>query len=326
MPHTRHSYLKPDYVVLAGLIAVSFAHWGTNTFYTQAFVMAVVALVALSFMSRDWLVGLMGAFIGAWFIALDIMGVANVQTLGWITAGMAVYVAVNLGSSERDVYLDGICIVATLLAAFGMVLYGIKGVAVATLGNQNFLGAFLAISAFACFRIRRWYFLALILPALWLCHSSTPIAAFCAGLGFYLWRWKGLALAVIPGAAYFFLLDGGTNVIHGTDRFDFWIDAIEKIGSSWSTILFGVGPGIYWQTGNALHSEYVYTGWYLGAIGLALLAFYIVRSFIYEKDRLLSATFIAILVDGIGNHLMHTAPTAMLAVIIFGLKDRELVR
>jgi len=324
MPHTRRSYLKPDYIVLAGLAAVAFAHWGTNTFYTQALVMAVVALVALSFMSKDWLVGVMGAFIGAWFIALDFKGITNAQVLLWIIAGMAAYVATRLGEAEKKVYLDGICIIATLLSAFGLIIYQVQGISVATLGNQNFLGAFLAISAFACFRRKRWYWLFLILPALWLCKSSTPIAAFCAGLGFYLWRWKGLALAVIPGAAYFFLVDGGWNIVNGTDRFDFWLDAIEKIGGSWSTMLFGVGPGIYWQIGDALHSEYVYTLWYLGVLGIVLLTLYIVRSFIRGKDRLLSAALIAILVDGIGNHLMHTAPTAMLAVIVFGLKDREL--
>jgi hypothetical protein len=244
--------------------------------------------------------------------------VANSSAL--IGFGMVIYSIVRLGSTSVDGYLDMIIAVALVLSILGIFGHSHGKPPVATLGNQNFLGAFLAISAFACFRKRRWYFLVLILPALWLCHSSTPIAAYCAGLGFYLWRWKGLALSVIPGAAYFYAIDNGSLL--RIDRFVFWLNAWEYLTASWWTVVVGFGPGIPWNPGKGmLHSEWVNLAWNLGIVGLVIAGLYFLRS-LKSGNKILTAMVIAVLVDGIGNHLMHTVPTAILSIMVMGLNDR----
>ena len=297
--------------------------WGSNIYATQAMIMVIVAFCALFLSLRDWIVSAFGVFVAVWYTVLystqlvEPVIVANSSAL--IGFGMVIYSIVRLGSTSVDGYLDMIIAVALVLSILGIFGHSHGKPPVATLGNQNFLGAFLAISAFACFRKRRWYFLVLILPALWLCHSSTPIAAYCAGLGFYLWRWKGLAIAVIPGAAYFWLVDVGFT---GCDRVDFWRNAYEYLTASWWTVVVGFGPGIPWNPGKGmLHSEWVNLAWNLGIVGLVIAGLFFWRS-LKSGNKILTAMIVAVLVDGLGNHLMHTIPTAILAVMAMGLNDR----
>lgn len=300
--------------------------WGANIYSTQAMIMVIVAFCALFLCLRDWIVGAYGVFMAIWYTVLystqlvEPVIVANSSAL--IGFGMVIYSIVRLGSTEIDGYLDVIIFIAVVLSILGIFGHLHGKPPVATLGNQNFLGAFLAISAFACFREKRWYFLSLILPALWICKSSTPIAAFCCGLGWYLWRWKGLALAVIPGAAYFLLLDGGANAKTVTLRMDFWRNAYEYLTASWWTVVVGFGPGIPWNPGKGmLHSEYVNLAWNLGIVGLVIAGLYFWRA-LKSGQRILTAIIVAVLVDGLGNHLMHTVPTAILTVMVIGLNDR----
>ena len=199
--------------------------WGANIYATQAMIMVIVAFCGLFLALRDWVVGAFGAFVSVWYMVLYVTKLVEpaiiAESITLIGFGMVIYTIVRLGKSSVEAYLDTIVAVSVVLSILGIFGHFNGKPAVATLGNQNFLGAFMAISAFACFRRNRWYFLVLILPALWICHSSTPIAAFFAGLGFYLLRWKGLAMAVIPGAAYFFMVDGGTHIVNGSARFDY---------------------------------------------------------------------------------------------------------
>jgi hypothetical protein len=302
--------------------------WGPNIYATQAMIMVIVAFCALFLCLRDWTVGAMGVFMAVWYTVLYSTGLAEpaiiAESITLIGFGMVIYTITRLGKTSIDSYLDMIIAVAVVLSILGIFGHFTGMLVVATLGNQNFLGAFLAISAFACFRKRRWYFLVLILPALWICHSSTPIAAFFAGLGFYLLRWKGLAMAVIPGAAYFFLLDGGTHIVNGSARFDYWLNAWEYLTASWWTVVVGFGPGIPWNPGKGmLHSEWVNLAWNLGIVGLGLAGLYFWRALKYG-NRILMAMIIAVLVDGLGNHLMHTVPTAILSIMVMGLNDRKI--
>ena len=301
--------------------------WGANIYATQAMVMVIVAFCAMFLSLRDWIVGSYGVFVAVWYAVLYSTQLAEpaivAESITLIGFGMVVYSIVRLGSTSANGYLDMIIAVALVLSILGFFGHFHGKPAVATLGNQNFLGAFLAISAFACFRRNRWYWLCLILPVLWLCHSSAPIGAFCAGAGFYFWRWKGLALATIPGAAYFFLLDGGIGYVNGgSARFDFWMNAWEYITASWWTVLVGFGPGIPWNPGKGmLHSEWVNLAWNLGFVGLVIAGLYFWRS-LKSGNKILTAIIVAVLVDGLGNHLMHTVPTATLAVMAMGLNDR----
>jgi hypothetical protein len=100
-----------------------------------------------------------------------------------------------------------------------------------------------------------------------------------------------------------------------------WIDGIQKITHSWESILFGFGPGIQWKAGDQLHNEYLMTVWNYGLIGLTFLIGFIVT--IHRQNRWLFTAFIILCVDMIGNHALHTTPTALLAVVIIALIERE---
>lgn len=315
-----------DYFLPVGFAIICLAAgWGTNIYATQAMIMVIVAFCAFFLSIGDLRLSAIGAYLAIWYTVLLSAGLVapaiiadSITTIGF---GMIVYVLVRFGKTSREAYLNTIIAVAVVLSLLGMDGYYHGKAAVATLGNQNFLGAFLAISALASFTKRRRIWLAVILPGLWFCHSSTPIAAFCVGLGFLIWRWKGAALAVIPGAIYFFYIDG--NNLLGNERLSFWLNAWDYISASPWTIIFGFGPGVPWNPGQGmLHSEWVNLVWNLGLFGLILGSAYLWKA-IKSTDRMLIAMLLAVLIDGIGNHLLHTIPTMMLAIIIFALNDRE---
>jgi len=150
--------------------------------------------------------------------------------------------------------------------------------------------------------------------------TSTAIVALLIATGFHFSGWLGVIPGSVSGVLYVVLVKGSTQSL--VIRFDMWKDALEKVSGSLTTIIFGTGPGIYWEAGNMLHNELIYLDWRFGLIGVIIAALYIFRSIREIDNRAIFAMFLAVLVDGIGNHLMHTAPTAFVAVIVFGLKDR----
>lgn len=321
-----------DRFVLAVLALVCLGSgWGPNIYQTEGFVLVISVLGALAFSIPDRLVASFGAYLCVGYMTLFILQAFNItntepaviaNSLHISTVAMTVYILTRFGTTSEKRHLDAICAISCVLAVLGLA-GAVRGrEVVATLGNQNFLGAFLAIGAFSCIRPQRWGWLFLILPALWFCRTTAAIASFLAGLGFMAWRWKGLVLSAIPAVAYFLLIKRSSTSI--MQRLDFWTDCWEKITSSWWTVIVGFGPGIPWRTDNTLHSVYADILWNLGIIGLIFTAVYIRRSFRIAANRRIAAMITAACVDGIGNHLTQTIPTACLAAIIFALNDRNL--
>ncbi len=235
-----------------------------------------------------------------------------------IMAAMGLYVVIRNGQASSYFWKNTICVLALILAVLGILQYRTVGEATATLGCTNFLGAFLAVSAPFFFR-RGWLFLLpVILWALWLTHAATAIAALCIGTGFYLWCWRGAAIAAILGAGYCYFFKPLGSLI---ERASFWADAITKVLANWQTLLFGFGPGVPWQTDNTLHSVPAYLLFNLGIVGLLLAVGYMVTR--KYKDSSLSAAIIVLVVNGFANLWTHTAPTAYLATVVFALNDRN---
>lgn len=315
-------------IAIFGLFAVSLTAWGPNVFGSQAFMMCVVAMVAIACMTEDIVVAAFGAYCALWFAYIQFsasMGfipreaiIQAVDTMQLIMAGIVWYLFVRGSKVSPDLYMDGICVLSVILSIIALIQVLMGGVPTATLANQNFLAAFLAISTVFFFRGRWQWALPLIIMVLYLCKTSTAVLAICVGIGFYFYGWKGTAAAIIPAGLYFLIIKTPTS-LH--ERIGFWADAFNKVSTSWQTLIFGVGPGIYWQPGNMLHSEYVYLLFNFGIIGLVLALLYILGA--SKRNRFIYSAFLVCLVDGIGNHLLHTAPTAMLATTIFALNDRE---
>ena len=290
--------------------------------------LAVFGLISLSVIAGGVIIPTFGLYISAWYIYIQIAGsvgwmpreviIQAVDSMTLVISGFAIYIFVKSGKVTERTWMNSICVLAAFLSVVGIMQYFYIGQAVATLGCRNFLAAFLAISAIFCFR-KKW--LPLLIPivfCLFLTKTSTAIAALCAGSGFYLWKWRGVLISTIPGVLYWLVFKTPFSLL---ERVDFWKDAICKISNSWDTFIFGVGPGIFWKTDNMLHSEYLYALWNFGIIGVGFLLVYI--SSRDTSNRLLFSAFLVILVDGIGNHLMHTAPTAMLSLIVLGLNDSQ---
>lgn len=323
---------KTDLIAPAGLFLVALSAYGQNAFLSQVVGLMLIAFVGLALATQDRIISLFAAYAAAWVAwiyssaaagAIPIeAGTQAIETLALISSGLVIYVIGRKGLTAISTYKDAICILALFLAVLGLMRWAFfDGHSAATLGNRNFLAAFLAVSA-PCFYRRRWWIgLPIIIGCLITCHTATAIAAFGVATGFYFLGWWGVGVSTVPALLYFLIFKAPDSLF---ERLSFWLDALSKLSISWHQILFGVGPGVLWKSGNMLHSEYVYTLWYFGIIGLGIAALYIFRSFRSAGDRAIAASFLAILVDGLGNHLMHTAPTAYLAIVIMALNDRTL--
>lgn len=338
----KASPLFDDRLLMAGLFVVCLVTWGPNAFYGQAYGMLIIAIAGLSIMSGNMAVSLFGVYSSCWFAYLLSSGFSglipietNIQTMDAMTlivCGLIIYVIARYGKTSKETWLTIICIVAVILSIMGIFQSYHGQPARATLGNQNFLGAFLAISAPCFFRPKWWMLLPAILAGLYATHCTTAFTALAVVFGWYLYYYNlqptfgkrvSIQIAAISLTGVVIII----SIFKGFDslinRVGFWIDAINKLSSNWTALIFGFGPGIVWEPGNMLHSEYAYLLWNFGIAGLLLAAWYIFDAFRRYSDRILFASFLTILIDGIANHLMHTAPTAYLSVIIMALIERD---
>ncbi len=319
-----------DRIAALGLFIVSFTAWGPNVFGSQAYMMNCIGLAALAFMTRDKILIAFGCYCAAWFAYIQIAEtkgwmpsttmIQAIDTLTLIMAGYVLYIIIRFGRASLHFWKNCICIIAAGLSCIGLIQYSFVGSATATLGCTNFLAAYLAVSGPCFFRRKWWMLLPVVIAALIITITFSAWAALCIAVCYLAWGWKGCWVAVIPCAIYWVIFKAPAALLC---RLEYWSDAWNKLSNHWHTIVFGTGPGILWRTDNMLHSEYFYLLWNFGIIGLVIAAFYIVRSCRNITNPALFASFLAVLVDGIGNHLMHTAPTAFLAVVIFALMDRD---
>jgi hypothetical protein len=304
--------------------------FGPDVHYGHAYALILSGLVAISVLSGNLSLSTFGVYVACWFAYLLSAGAfgiipdeiifQSIHSMIFVISGFVLYLACRNSRGPLDTYYKWICGLVLIIIAMGFIQVFVgHGPPVATLGNQNFFAAFIAISAVFFIRKRWWIFLPVIGLALFCAKTSTAVAAAIISCAWYRWGWKGAGLSIIPAIAYFVLFKTPASLV---ERWSYWVDALTKMSNSWQTILFGVGPGVFWRSGNELHSEPVYLLFNLGIIGLCIVAAYIITSFRRPCDRRLQAAFLAIIIDSIGNHVMHTAPTALLAIIIFGLKDR----
>lgn len=313
------------------LMALSvFFLWGPTQHYGHAF-LVVIAAVVLAFLALPsvW-AKTFGVFLAiwcAWIYSSAFEGLYFPELEGQtsdfillITGGVAFFLTVYAGKRPLAWYQGWICTLSVILAAIGILQFlKFDMPAVALLGNQNFLGAWLAISL-PFFLAGKWRFAApLVVFALILTHTSTAVAAALAGVCWYYLGFKGFLIAIPAGAYYFYGVDN--SQLMTSDRIGFWLDAVNTISGHWYTAAFGVGPGVPWRPDNMLHSEYAYMIYNFGGLGLALMAGWMVS--VPRNEQVLYASFIAAAVDMIGNHVLHTAPTAILVIVIVALIYRK---
>lgn len=329
-PLTKHHH--GGAVAVAALFLVALWISGDKAHYCHTYMLVVSALAVLALVLNDRILAPLGLLMAGWHGYLFSGGFSGtipddilVQAYDGVTllmAGGLIYYAIREGRVPVRYAKNVICSLAVIVCLLGVLqfFYGGRD-AISTLSNRNFYAAFLAISLPLFFRKGWQWFVPVLCLGLVIAQTSTAIAAAVMATGYLFWGWRGAVLGAVPGAAYYVFVKGYVPFV-GV-RWDYWADALEKVSRSWDTLLFGVGSGVYWSLG-MLHSEYVYLLFNLGIVGLVLALLYIGRTLCYRHgDRALKAAFLAVCIDGIGNHVLHTAPTAMLALVVMALLDEQ---
>jgi hypothetical protein len=340
-------------ILLLSFLAIPFGILGRNVYYghTYSIFLAVSVFLAM-LLPNKWLRAFV-IYAGLWFafvIVMVFLGKAHpdlilstLDSMLFIWIGMMIYLAVYHSKWTLEQWGNAFCILALIQLVIGLFQYigidplniflspfvivkkeAVGNFAVGTMGNQNHLAALLAVSFPFFFRkYWRWFIVPMLL-GFYICQTSTAFAAVAFGSLYYLWGWKGMLLGVLPATGYFLFVDGNKlSEILKLDRFVFWQDGLRIILSSEKSTFFGLGGGIQWKRGDQLHSEYIQLLWSYGLTGVAIIAGFIIGLLRKNKDRLLQTILIIILVDGIGNHLMHVTVTAIMGVTVFALIERE---
>jgi len=340
------SYLLLPFLILsAGLI-----HQGHH----NTIIIIGLFLVA-SMIKNIWIRGLMyyvciwNTFLGFVFLMGDTNRFTFSTAIGfgfYMMIASIILIAVYYSKMKNESFYNMICIMAIFQSLFAvMQLWGIdpifwlygniveikRGmeatVIVGTLGNNNFLSLFLAISLPFFFRKMWWYFVPVIIVLMFIAITSTSMVAMVIGCLYYFWpkvKKRYLVLMTLPFLV-FTVITKQSLTIHllssSHDRFDFWLVAWNQISQTWQGLLLGIGPGAPWGSNFPLHNEWITLFWHFGIIGSVLAVGYLIT--IYRKNRMLLSAFIIACIGAMGTYPMHLAPSAFLILIIIGLIERE---
>lgn len=334
-------------LTLISLIIIPLGITGPNVHQAHVNTLLLVCFVGLAlYLKNKWLTMFM-LYVSAWwaFVYFMIwigrihpqMSLIVIDAILFFVFGAIFYLAVYHSPFKLDTWFNIICIavliqcVIGILQQFGFDLPELLlkpfvkvnkeggGNVTGTLGNRNFFSTFLAIS-FPFFIRKKWiWFIPVIVAGLIIGKTSSAGIAVIIGMAYFIGGWRLAVLILFPLIAYLLIFD--YSHIFQNERIEMWRDGIKKITSSWNYIIFGTGPGIQWKIDNQLHNEYLMTVWNYGLIGLSFFIGFIVTS--YKSNRILFSAFLILCIDMIGSHALHTTPTALLAIIIIALMQRE---
>jgi hypothetical protein len=319
-----------------------------NMFFLSAVILLFLSEQENNFKTTGWIKAI-GTYLSCWMCYIFLAGFLGklpaelsetmLQSTFFILAGVIFYISVYKGGLPLTSWRNTICCVATIQACLAVLqvsghdpvvwfldkfvtVGGELGplTPVGTLGNQNFLAAFLAISLPFFYDSRWWKWVApLIIVALLLTKTTAAIGAAIIGSFYYFFGWEWACIGVVP-AFILYALKYNNHIIDNP-RFDFWLDAWRSTSHSWNTFIFGWGPGTTWRLDNLLHSEYVNVFFNYGAIGLALMIGYIVSA--SKSNKMLFSAFIVACINMAGNHPLHVVPSAILILALTALMERD---
>jgi len=339
--------------IILSLVLIPFAVMGQNVHYGHfhALILAVMVFCAFavpntwlrSFLlyATGWVAWLMvNLFIGRYATTTN-MSLVLIDGSFYLLLGAAFFIAVCYSDMKDETLFNAICIIAIIQAVLAILqFFGVNPffdfvrrfvkvtselpatAAIGTLGNNNFLAAFCAISLPFFFRGKWFYGVPVIALSLIFAQTTTAFVAAAVGAGYFFYpriRFKKTVLGALAGAGllYAFIWHPFLN----NPRFEYWLDGIRQITGSWASIIFGFGPTSKWRSGDELHNVYLMVWWSYGIIGLGILIRYILT--VARENRLLFSAFIIACIDAIGNHgVAYTVPTAMLTITIMALIER----
>lgn len=206
-----------------------------------------------------------------------------------------------------------------------------------TLGNSNFLCAYMAITLPLFLRGKWKLFLPLCIALLVVSKSSTAVVSAVVALCIYYRRKEVLIFGLAAGVLYA-LLDA--NFFTNT-RWEYWETAWNQITSGPFVLIFGHGIGAGWGQPFPLHNEWLQVWHQFGLVGFIILACYALSVWnLYDytrycslfanitdeqkqNTRVLFACLMAVFVNCLGNYPLHLAPSSFLIVVLAGLYERE---
>lgn len=370
------------YMIIGCFLLVPFGFLSSGLVHTgQQFTFLIAGILVVASMTRNNALMMFAVYFAIWQVYLFIVSIGDPMALRTAGSGLGVMVffsvaiifylsiSENYVKIKEDFFYNVICLSAIIQAIISVVqLTGFdpvvsamsmltnastllpNGIPVGTLGNNNYLAAFLAISLPFFFRKGWIYFAPLISVMLFLCWTSTAVIAAIAGGIFYIFvfssierRWKdAFAMALILFCAFYVfiihpsILRPSIDTTIPVDQLPadmprqnmWWIAIASFIESPWS-IFFGHGPGAAWGKQYPLHSEWVAALFHFGIVGVGLVLYYITETFrkawqsAGESRAILLSSFVIIIVNMVGNSALHFAPSAFLIVIVCALLERS---
>ncbi len=327
------------------IAALPFFVWGGNILQGQMNGFVFLSLFAAGLLMPSLWLKIIGLVATAWLgLAYAAAFVGTFPVVPFIDAslilffGLTFFLFVFHMDISFDTYAGIICASVLIQASLGicqwlwfdpvstLIAYVVKvggetgfRTPVGTLGNPNFLGAYLAISLPFFFRSKWKWCLPVIILGLCAANSSTAVIAAIFGTAYFLGGWMGFYIGVIPAVVYLMGFSG--KAVLGNERIPFWMDAVQKVCHSPASFLFGFGQGTTWQIGNQLHSQYAATLFSFGFVGLSCMIAYIVT--VSRKNKTLFTAFIILCINMIANHPLHVVTTAILAITIMALCERD---
>lgn len=268
------------------------------------------------------------------------------NALTYIFIGSLIYVLVTKSKIDTETFYNLICISALLQAALSLcqylwidpylwlVNYGFHMAVprldphtlTGTLGNNNFLAAYLAISLPFFFRKPWFYGLIMIVPCLILANTASAVIPAIIGIMFFFYPKATKRIKILTGSllalfGLYYVLVYHPISTDGNGRFPFWLEALDQLRYNLFTMICGMGPGAGWGRPFPLHNEWLQCLHQYGAIGASLLVGYVLTA--YRGNRMLFTAFIIILINMFGNYSLHLAPSAFIIILIAGLMERE---
>lgn len=337
-------------VALCALLLIPFGFMAPVIHQGHVYALMLICFIGLALaMPSLWFRGF-GLYVAAWWlyvmyrvwigVAIPELHAVAIDAALFLMFGMVALLAVYHSTFPQQTWFNVICIAALIQAIIGILqvigcdpistilssIVIVRGenpftTPTGTLGNQNFLGAFLAISLPFFFRRGWWVAAPVITFGLVISHTTAACFAAVMGAAFYFGGWLCFFGLAIAGTGYLYFFDY-QHIFQG-DRWQFAGDILQKVGTSWKSSWFGFGPGITWEAGNTPHNEYTWTLFNYGAVGLAIMTGYILTAYRGNRARALFTAFLILCINMIGNHALHTTPTALLAIIIIALMERE---
>ena len=277
----------------------------------------------------------------------------------FLVIGLSIYVAVLRSRLRNETFYNIICISAIAQALLGIiqiwncdpVIWALsrfveikrqldETVSCGTLGNPNFLVAYLAICLPFFFRKRWVYFIPMLAVLFLRSRTSAAVVPAILAIPIYYWnvqlplirfevlrrkfsvrpKWLvvfGGCLAAMGYAVY----DGNIFVYTEINqRYQLWWEVLQqfKAVKHW---VFGFGPGSPWGHKFPMHNDWLAFLHSYGIIGLVFLGGF-VKS-LDRSNRIVFTAFCVFCINMCGNYPLKLAPSVFLIIIILGLLERH---